>query len=65
MKFTKYQLERNKLFERQYLSYGGFCGTCGEGVKPILNNDTEMFGECPFDGTHPVSDIANEETKSK
>lgn len=45
--------ERDKYFSRQYLVYGGFCGTCGEAVEPILNHDVATFGKCPHNGNHP------------
>lgn len=45
--------EINTYFNKQYLRYGGFCGYCGEGVKPLLNNDEATFGLCEYDGEHP------------
>lgn len=33
--------------------YGGFCGRCGEGVRPLLNGDIEAFGKCEYNGNHP------------
>lgn len=45
--------EINKYFEKQYLHYGGFCPTCGEGCKPLLNNDADIFGLCEYNGHHP------------
>jgi len=45
--------EINAYFDKQYLRYGGFCGECGEGVKPMLNDDVDTFGLCEFNGSHP------------
>lgn len=45
--------KKTKYFEKQYLHYGGFCSECGEAVHPILNDDVETFGECPYNGKHP------------
>lgn len=36
----------DSIFRKQYLHYGGFCETCGEGKVPFANGDTEMFGLC-------------------
>lgn len=47
--------EWNKYFEHQayHAGCGGFCGDCGEAIKPIYNNDIEVFGKCPYNGEHP------------
>ena len=42
------------LFNWQYLRGGGFCGYCGEGVKPyVKGGDEDLFGLCPYNGDHP------------
>ena len=46
-------VEINRYFDRQLYNYAGFCGSCGEGCKPMLNNDVETFGLCEYNGNHP------------
>ncbi len=43
----------DKYYSKQGSDYGGYCPDCGDGVKPLLNNDIESFGLCEYSGNHP------------
>ena len=46
-------IDRTAYFQKQYLRYGGFCGTCGDGITPLVNDDIDTFGLCQHHGSHP------------
>lgn len=50
-------------FTKQYLRYGGFCGECGEALEPVMKEDYEKFGLCPYNGKHPTRCIRNYERR--
>lgn len=40
------QIELDKLVNRQYKEYGGFCADCGNAIEPVVNENYDMLGLC-------------------